>query len=77
MTEWRFEYQSEDGDWVEFGTASGSGDEHLQQALADLQDEGQAKLNVGRYRYQPIDGETERWQVFFLDPEGKPNLLDF
>lgn len=61
MTVFQFEFEDEGGTWTEFGTAEGSGESHLEEALADLQDEAQARLNPGRYRYQPVDGETQTW----------------
>jgi hypothetical protein len=74
MTRFLFEFEDEDGEWQSFGTGEGSGNNHLEQALNDLNEDEREPMVAGRWRYRPDDGETDRWQVFTLAADGHVTL---
>jgi hypothetical protein len=74
VTRFLFEYETEAGEWEVLGTAEGSGEGHLQEALRDLTENERNELAPGRYRYRPDDGETQIAQVFILRTDGRVQL---
>jgi len=69
---YEFEYEDEPGNWQRLGTAEGSGEWALPNALEDLA--GDKPLDAGRYRYRSMEDETDRWVLFLLREDGTVQL---
>ena len=66
-----FEFESADGVWEPVGVGNGAGEDALQEAFTDLEEQSSGSLPPGRYRCRADNGTLREFEV---DPSGHLSL---
>jgi hypothetical protein len=64
---YRFQIELAPDQWLDIGSAHGSGPHPVGAAIHDLLKSRDGSLRAGTYRYRPIDRVTHEWSLLTLD----------